>query len=86
MSADSPADDTGKNSRPRRYLSDSFYLVLAAAGLLQVPRTVEVSGWFTGICFIGMIVMFTGSIALSNKGRFRPMFNKSRNGTEDSCS
>lgn len=86
MNSDSPADDTAKNLRPRRYISDSFYLILAAAGLLQVPRTVEVSGWFTGICFIGMIVMFTGSIALANKGRFRPMFDKNRNGTENSPS
>jgi hypothetical protein len=61
--------------RPRRQLSDSYYLVLAAMGLLQVPRTVEASGIVSGILSTIVIILGSILIAVGNKGRFMPMLN-----------
>ncbi len=75
MMDDSPAESHVKDRRPRRHLSDSYYLVLAAAGLFQVPRTIESSGTLIGILFALVIVIFSVLIAVGNKDRFLPMLN-----------
>lgn len=73
MTSRSPAEHHVKDRRPRRYLSDSYYLVLAVAGLFQVPRTIETSGILSGILFALVIVIFSILIAIGNKNRFLPM-------------
>lgn len=75
MTNDAPTENHVKDRRPRRYLSDSFYLVLALAGLLQVPRTIETSGVLIGVLFALVIVIFSVLIAVGNKNRFLPMLN-----------
>jgi hypothetical protein len=75
MMNESPAERQVKDRRPRRHLSDSYYLVLAAAGLFQVPRTIEASGAVIGVLVTLVIVIFSVLIAVGNKDRFLPMLN-----------
>ncbi|ALE04893.1 hypothetical protein AL755_04245 [Arthrobacter sp. ERGS1:01] len=75
MMNESTSESHVKDRRPRRYLSDSFYLVLAAAGLFQVPRTIDASGPWIGILFALVIVIFTVLIAVGNRNRFLPMLS-----------
>lgn len=79
-----PTESPTMFPRPLRYISDSFYLVLAAAGLMQIPRTVEVSGWVTGLCFAILIVGTAAFIGFSNKGRFISIFDTIDTDAKDS--
>ncbi|TFD47848.1 hypothetical protein E3T55_14965 [Cryobacterium frigoriphilum] len=64
--------------RPRRQLSDSFYLVLAAMSLMQVPGGIEATGPWPAALIGVVTVTFAVLIALGNRGRFLPMFDNRR--------